>query len=643
MTLFRPAQEERASSLALGLAHYLTQAARTMSTTPVAAQVLQRAIEALIAGLEQGHACVLLAEVFGETAGDARASLLASGVVNTVQSLTPAPLMLDDQGRLYLYRYFDYERRLALALVRLCGMPSEELAQSGAALLQTLFAANAVTLAPGERDWQQIAAALALRRRLTVISGGPGTGKTTTVVAILTSLLSAQPDITIALAAPTGKAAARLQSALRLRWDSVPADLREHLPADTFTLHKLLGTRSHSTITRYHSGARLPLDVLIVDEASMLDLALATRLVEAMPDEGRLILLGDKDQLAAVEPGAVFNTLATYGRVDPAYADQLLQSGALPAVNASALDCAKGTGLAGTAVWLQHSYRFAVDQGIGQLATAVRDFDLAAPVLPASILSNDQVSFHECAPGPLTGAHLARLLAGYEPYIECLTRAACRPEDVLPLLERYCVLCAVRRGPRGTERLNAELTQRVMLRLGTSHRRSDLWYAGRPVLVTGNDYALRLYNGDVGVVWPDEDGLFSAWFAEQAGGVRSVPVTRLPAHETAFCLTVHKCQGSEYAHVALVMPGETASIMTRELVYTAVTRARTAVEIFGSQAQFGAAVARTAQRGGGLSQRLREAVAERGMAGSAAEQSKVQSLRDPQQARPPCGLDTKND
>ena len=230
-------------------------------------------------------------------------------MVGTPDAPDTCPLILDADGRIYLHRYFDYERRLARRLMKPSPGRTGTIGIEAQALLDALFATNAKRL--GDRpDWQKIATAMALLRPLTIISGGPGTGKTTTVVNVLACVLAGNPDCRIRLAAPTGKAAARMQDAIRKAAGHLPAELRDRLPAESFTVHRLLGWLPASGEFRHNADNPLPLDLLVVDEASMLDLALATKLFEAVPTSARIILLGDKDQLAAVESGAVFSELS---------------------------------------------------------------------------------------------------------------------------------------------------------------------------------------------------------------------------------------------------------------------------------------------------------------------------------------------
>jgi len=502
------------------------------------------------------------------------------------------PLVLVGGTRLYLYRYFDYERRLAARLAEMnrpAALPCP--APVAAALLSRLFPREG-----GVRpDWQKIAAATALLRRLCIVSGGPGTGKTTTVVKVLALLLGLHPALRVALAAPTGKAAARLQGSLRAQLAGlpVPAEVKARLPAEAYTVHRLLGHRPGRVSFRHDREHALPYGLVVVDEASMLDVALATKLVEALPDDGRLILLGDKDQLSAVETGTVFaNLCATRGMgAEMLESIEALTDGTLPETGVGAAQ-----GLSDAVVWLERGHRYAQGGAIGALVERVREGDADAVLAWLAGRSGGEVGpevlWQDTVPGAERMA--ATLIEGYAEYLDAVQSGA-PPEVVLAAFERRRVLCAVREGEQGTARLNALLTERFRAALGGPPSGAS-WYAGRPVLITANDYTVRVFNGDVGVTLPGPGGRFLVHFPHPTGGTRPLAPSRLPEHETAFAMTVHKAQGSEFERVEVVLPARDSRVLTRELLYTALTRARASVRLWARPAVLRDTIARGAPK-----------------------------------------------
>ena len=591
-----------------------------------------------------------------------RAALAASGVVGPAHQPGSHPLVLDADDRLYLHRYFDLEQRLARRLARCVAWSAPPVDDAGTAaaadalarataLLGALFAANAAAVGasgdaahPPPVDWQQMAAALALRNRLTVISGGPGTGKTTTVANLLACLLTLQPDARIVLAAPTGKAAARLAEALRGRAAHLGADVRARLPVESFTLHRLLGVRPAGTTSAanfgddvgdggfiHHAGHPLALDVLVVDEASMLDLALATRLLEAVPDSARIILLGDKDQLAAVESGAVFAELSADPSLSPACRAQL---GALCGVAPARIRPAapvRASALRDSVVWFDRNFRFAAGSGIGRLAadTVAGRADAALAWLgqggDGSVRWLDDSG---AAPLPST---LAAITAGFAPYLAALRQGQAGPDapgrltEIFEAFGAFRVLCAVHDGPRGVAAINQAVSRQLQHALHTPTGATAFdsrlpWFAGRPVMVLRNDPGLRLFNGDIGITLPaaasvgagSADSAASnalmVYFPAADGGFRAVAPVRLPAHQTAFAMTVHKSQGSEFNQVMVLLPARPSRVLTRELLYTAVTRAREQVLLAAGPAVLAAAMGASTRRHSGLLARLAEAL-----------------------------------
>ncbi len=594
-----------ALDLAAGFADCMSAWARRGGASVEAIGAVDAAARKVSLATAEGHVCCRLEDLVDDAEGiePVRAALLGSGMVGIAGDAAVLPLVLDDAGRLYLRRYYDHERRLAAALMRRAASPIGA-AIDPAALKARLDAVFGPLPAGGKPDWQRIACALALERRLAVISGGPGTGKTTTVAALLACILDAQPEARIALAAPTGKAAARMLDALRRRAADLPQTVRASLPQEAHTLHRLLGAGAGGRF-RHGRDHPLPIDVLVVDEASMLDLALAVRVVEAVPDAARLVLLGDKDQLAAVEAGAVFAELSFDPCLSPELVGRLAAATGIAAQTIVPPAAQRASPLADVVVWLTQSHRFAGDSGIGRLAALVNGGDADAALEWMGSCGDGSVSWIDDGGREPAPATRQRILDGYAGYIAALRRRA-GPEDVFDAFGRFRVLCALRDTPRGADAINA---------LVAAHLRADLdhpldrvgtspWYPGRPVMVLRNDYGLKLFNGDIGICLPDGDDELMVWFAAAGGGLRRIAPARLPAHDSAFATTVHKAQGSEFEAVLLLLPDQPAKVMVRELIYTAVTRAAKSVGVSGPAEVFRAACARPTVRHAGLIDRM---------------------------------------
>lgn len=624
------------TALAEGFARHVRQWSLSQGAGVEVAEAAARAAQALSLATSEGHVCLMLAEL-GDFATPAatgapadaaawRSTLLASGVVGTPDAPGSRPLILDDEDRLYLHRHFDFERRLARRLVRCTApLPAPDAAQRArtAQQLATLFAGNSGGAAQGV-DWQQLATALALRGRLTIISGGPGTGKTTTVVNLLACLLDQQPDARVVLAAPTGKAAARLAEALRSRAGHLAPELQARLPSESFTVHRLLGVRPEGAADGdsdgpfvHHAGRPLALDALVVDEASMLDLALATRLLEAVPEHARIILLGDKDQLSAVESGAVFAELSADPSLSVAARGDLAALCGVAAERIVPAAPLRASALHDCVVWFNRNFRFAADSGIGRLAA-----DTVAGRAEAALAwlrSGDDASVQwidDAQPG-LAPATLAALVAGYAPYLAALQSglkgaAAVDVAGISEAFGHFRVLCAVREGPRGVAALNEALGRHLRLALASMTPAGETrspWFVGRPVMVLRNDPVLKLFNGDIGITLPGACGGLMVFFPAADGGFRAVAPLRLPAHQTALAMTVHKSQGSEFDAVAVLLPAQRSRVLSRELLYTAITRARRQVLLAAPAEVLAAAIGAGTQRHSGLLARLRDAMA----------------------------------
>jgi exodeoxyribonuclease V alpha subunit len=560
------------------------------------------------AARSEGHVCLDLAIQAGrplqpEIAGDCwlpaldewRDALLQSGVVGRPGSWQP--LILDGGDRLYLHRYWDYEKRVAQNLLRrsshLAEGVDEALLEQG---LIRLFTAHEES---NQVDWQKVAVATAVLQRLCVISGGPGTGKTTTVVRIL-ALLRQQPGgagLRIALTAPTGMAASRLQQSISGSKHRLPlsGEVLAEIPEQAVTLHRLLGVRRHGTGFRHHRENPLPIDLLVLDEASMVDVSLMAHLLDALPAEARLILLGDRDQLASVEAGAVLGDICQDCEgASPTFSDRVRELTAEPLTEASE---SRGA-LRDQVVILRKSYRFGPESAIGQLAAAVnRGQAVAAEELLKSGGERAGIDW--------SGMDAAAVAARrYAALFDRLQEGAA-VDELFKILGSYRLLCGLRGGTLGVERMNRAIT-RHLIRLGKVGLESE-WYPGRPIMVTRNDYALGLFNGDLGIVMPhpDSPGQLSVAFVASDGSTRWIAPARLPACETVYAMSVHKSQGSEFDEVVLQLPEQDAPVLCRELIYTAITRARLRFTLVGTGVVFHQAVERSLARYSGLVERLR--------------------------------------
>lgn len=598
--------------LADGFADRIRRWSRDTGAPESAAWVAQRAAFVVSMATLDGNVCTDLFDIAaalndGSDTETLRQRLLESGVTGQPDSRDAMPLILDQDGRLYLHRYFDYECRLARSLAgRHAAKATAEIPASLGARLTSLFAANQAALGDAA-DWQQIAVAMALLGKVTIISGGPGTGKTTTVVSLLACLLEQDPDCRIAMAAPTGKAAARMTEAVRLRASHLPTGIQARLPTESYTIHRLLGVMPGGGF-RHHAGNRLAIDALVVDEASMLDLALATRLIEAVPDDARIILLGDKDQLAAVESGAVFAELSADPSLSAARVDQIASLCAMPGAAVHAPKPVAHSGLQDQVVWLTRNFRFASDSGIGQLAADINSGDSTSAIARLRSDTSGTLQWLDDGGSVPRDESAQAIFAGYAGYLEALRADGKNPGAATAAFARFRTLCAVRDGARGVDAIN---------RLVSKHFRSALkhpldpgeqseWYPGRPVMVLRNDYVLKLFNGDIGIVMPDESGALMVFFPEGDTGFRAVAPVRLPAHETAFAMTVHKSQGSEFDQVLVLLPEEHNPVLTRELIYTAVTRARLRVTLVSGAAVLEKAIQTPTRRRSGLPARFGE-------------------------------------
>jgi len=508
------------------------------------------------------------------------------------------PLVLEGGSRLYLFRYWDYQKKLAeLIKRRVRGYEADIDIESLKEGLARFFPGEE----NGEMNWQKVAAVAAVFKRFCVISGGPGAGKTTAVARILALLLeqASGEQLRVALTAPTGKAAARLQEAIKQAKENLdcPDRVKREIPEEASTIHRLLGSILDSPYFRYNDRNPLRVDVLVVDEASMGDLALMSKLVQAMPPQARLILLGDRDQLASVEAGAVLGDICDTGNV---HSFSKRFRGDLKKITGYEIEIQGNgedeSGIQDCIVQLQKSYRFSSDSGINAVSQAVNagDADLAVTLLRSGRYGDIAWKEH------LLSNHLSRaikdaVIQGFEGYFR-----ASDISEVFQRLDRFRVLCALREGRYGTVAMNS-LVEKIF-RGENLIGSGEMWYRGRPVLITRNDYNLQLFNGDLGIALPDAgaNNELRAFFPTGDGAARKFHPFRLPEHETAYAMTVHRSQGSEFDNVLLLLPDRDSPVLTRELIYTGLTRARRGVEMWGPERVFRTAVSRRIERRSGL-------------------------------------------
>ncbi len=614
--------EQYFSSLDLGFARFMEGLSGSASRELYAAAALVSRFT------RHGHVCVDLEELAGQSAPEKGANyphsedwsrmLLECSVVGAPGDYKP--LILDEARRLYLYRYWDYERKLAEELLARAAKSSQDPPSDLGRRLNEVFPRPD----GGPTDLQKVAAYSALTRGLCVISGGPGTGKTYTVAGILALALELFQEraLRIKLAAPTGKAAARLQESISkvLKGGTeysgtgrFPDRVLSAVPTQASTIHRLLGTVEGSPYFIYNSENMLPVDLLVIDEASMVDIALMSKLLQALPRQAVLIILGDRNQLASVEAGAVLGDIC-YGIERLGLSANLIESYKMvtgerfeePAIIKPCYRYSSGgegdgasdraASLRDSMLELRRNYRFGTQSAIGIVSSAVRE-GRADDVMGLLEDGGDGSAKWKPLPGKgdLEDALKAAVLGPWTGYLEGKD-----PAEMLSRFDELRILCAVRKGPYGVERINALVEE--ILRDQKRIDRRGIWYRGRPVIITENDYSLRLFNGDVGIAsrYQKSAADLRVFFLSQGTGARSFVPHRLPRHETVFATTVHKSQGSEFENVLLILPERDAPILTRELLYTGITRARARVDLWGDESIIRTAVSRRIERNSGL-------------------------------------------
>ena len=506
-----------------------------------------------------------------------QSSLVGTGEGNS-------PLVWDGvHERLYLRRYWRYQQTVDKKIAAQAQYRAKALPENIVSRLNTFFKTNHQV-----PDWQKIACSLALRSRFCIITGGPGTGKTTTLTKLLAlaiehiQMQSPTHQPLILLAAPTGKAANRVNesigNALADLNTMISPEISQYIPSKASTLHRLLGSRPNTRLYQYNAANPLVADIVIVDEASMIDLEMMAALLDALQDSTQLILLGDKDQLSSVEPGYVLGNLCLNAD-KKAYDSDTRQW---------ILDCTgeklekssqESSPINQQTAMLWHSYRFGKDSGIGNLAKAVNEgkVDKACTIIEGTIYPDLLNIQDDNRLRELVSTH-NETLGSYRDYIEQIKN---RPKEanfidewalrVLKAFDTFQVLCATRQGLWGVESVNARIEQWLF---GST----QTWYEGRPIMVTRNDYNLNLMNGDIGITLKNKEGKLQVAFIDtnpqSNAAIRWVSPLRLSQVETAFAMTVHKSQGSEFSHVVFTLPDSANLVLTPKLVYTAITRAK---------------------------------------------------------------------
>ncbi|WP_109399957.1 exodeoxyribonuclease V subunit alpha [Proteus sp. TJ1640] len=541
--------------------------------------------------------------------------------VNQSRDYSSFPIILDNEY-LYLQRMWSYEEKVAQFFRReqaIVDIDENELIK----VLNQLFP---VTKENQETNWQKVAASVAITSPISIISGGPGTGKTTTVAKILAAfvMLTSNEKPIIQLAAPTGKAAARLTESLgnALAQLNLSEEENKWMPKQAQTIHRLLGAQPESQQVRYHKDNPLQLDILVVDEASMVDLPMMARLIDALPLKCHVIFLGDKDQLASVEAGAVLGDICRFSedgfsqkRFDQI--NHLTQGELVKSTDTIPVSQTPVSVVSDSLCLLRKSYRFGEDSGIGQLAFAVNKGQTKtaitllkkAEISPQQleiVLEPQDVSFIALESKESYLLMIQDAVNAYREYLTLVSQKA-SPDIILNAFNQYRLLCARREGPFGVSGLNDRiemlLHRQRLIRRPTNSYQSD--YIGRPIMIQRNDSTLGLFNGDIGIMLNNDEGEMKAFFQLPDGKLKAIQPSRLPQHETAYVMTVHKSQGSEFTHTALVLPDKFSPVVSRELLYTALTRAKKKLSLYASESMVRMAIQTRIQRRSGLIDKLR--------------------------------------
>lgn len=560
----------------------------------------------------QGHICVDLSKASGKELSleglklndiqcpdllEWRKKLFDSSMVG--RGGDDLPLILDNESRLYLCKYWQYQKRIFDLINEKIANDYEQInvlkLKKG---LERLFNLNEYN----GLDWQILAAVLAIKKKFFIITGGPGTGKTTLLAKIVALLLDQNNSIhtppKLMLTAPTGKGALRMQEAIEKAKEKLnfSHEIKKIFPKHAITLHRLLGSMEGSTDFRYNEKNKLPVETLIIDEASMVDIALLAKLLQALHSDARLIMLGDKNQIASVEAGAAFGDICSvkntkyFSEEISGYIENIIGKGKINKIMENNIK------LGDAIITLEKNYRFDENSGIGLLSQSIsngipeKSFELLNSINYSDVLMVNIKSPKE----------MLKLLE--KPTLDIYHKISeiSDPNHAIEIFSQFRILCALRKGPFGVVALNNIVEQ--LLRNNNIIQENRRWYKGMPIMVLRNDYKLQLFNGDVGMVFPDPEfnNDFRVFFPSINGALRSFHPIRLPTFESVHAMTVHKSQGSEFDNVILILPDIFSPVLTRELLYTAITRAKRKVEVWGNEKIFTRAVEKVTDRNSGL-------------------------------------------
>lgn len=495
------------------------------------------------------------------------------------------PLVLEDH-RLYLHKFWKYEEELA-GWLKNKSQNSKKISELVKQSIHSIKPANEDLF---EINWQHVAMYLSFLKDLLIISGGPGTGKTYTVLSILASQVLVKDDLRIALAAPTGKAARRLSESIEQGKAHLSGEANKKLDRiqDATTVHKLLGSDYTGTRFKYNEQQKLPYDLVVVDEASMLDITMWIRLIRALGKHTKLIVLGDKDQLASVEAGSILGDIC---RGENSFSAKITESisrasgiqvplaNNKPAIN----DCI---------LFLNKSYRFGDDSGIHKFAEAVNEFDDDRAIDILKNPSYKDITWKIPDESVVNEVISKYAVSHYQDYTQN------GKKDILTASSKKKILCSVRNGPLGINRINEDAERQI--RLKSEGIKNREWYAGRIIISTKNNSTLKIRNGEIGVCYGEE----ASKIIFEGEEIREISTTRLSAYEPAYAITIHKSQGSEFDEVAILLSGSVKTIVSKEILYTSVTRARKNTLIIGYEDTIRAAIKHSVIRNSGLQQKI---------------------------------------